>query len=221
MNDIAQTNLKEPAKVDWENYGKSKFQAPPPALDANFKPITYYGVATVKLDEPDTSFDSGPYLQYLLDPIKIVQSGTADGYEVRFTQISVRPYTIVNDKGERVPKKGNPNKLADFLRSTGATGTPQLNSEYAAAVKMVNGKPFPFTVDWVAKNKDTGEKVEGYLAFPENPEFPGTRKAILKKGDVYNVLDKKGNIISTKVVQSEILFANARLRWFGDPKKGK
>lgn len=213
-NDMAQTNLQEPAKVDWDNYNSgSKYQAPPPALGPDGKAITYYGVAAeVKEDQPDKGF-----LQFILDPIKIVRSGSHDGYAIRFTRASVRPFTKKNkETGEEEAVKGNPNKLANFLRAVGLQVKPQTNADYRASVKAAAGRTFPFTVDWEAYNKDTGERVRGYLSFPEDPERPGQRKSILKAGDVITERDNKGNITGTRQVTSEVLFANARLRYFQD-----
>lgn len=204
---IAQQNLKEPEQVDWNNYNSgSTYQPPPPALGADGKAITYYGVAEVQAADPDDG-----YLNFLLEPIKIVKSGSADGQLIRFTRASTKPF-----QKNGTPIKGNPNKLANFLRSCGLQAKPQTNSEYVASVKATAGKTFPFTIDWEAYNKDTGERVKGFLNFPEDPDRPGQRKSILKAGDVVTERDSKGNITGTKTVQSEVLFANARLRYFQD-----
>lgn len=204
--DTAQINLKEPEQCDWDSLGKSGYMPPPPALDANGKAITYFGVSEAKETDPDEG-----YLQFLLDPIKIIRSGSADGYTIRFTRISTKPFTK-NDQ----PIKGNPNKVANFLRSAGLQAKPQTNSEYRASVQAVKTKPVAFTVDWSAYNKDTGEKVNGYLSFPDDPERPGQKKAILKAGDVVTERDNKGNVTGTRTITSEVLFANARLRYFQD-----
>lgn len=220
MSDIGQMNLKEPEPVNWEEYNSgSRFQAPPPALGPDGKPITYYGVvADAKEDTPDEG-----YLNYILDPIKIVQAGTDNGYTLRFTRASVKPFTKKGPDGEPIAIKGNPNKLANLLRAAGLAVKPQTNADYRAAVKAVVAakKPVMFTIDWEAYNKDTGERVKGYLAFPDDPQRPGQKKAVLKAGDVINEVDSKGNIIGTKTVTSEVLFANARLRYFQDatPKR--
>lgn len=212
MNDIAQTGLREPEQVDWENLGKSSSYAPPPpALDAAGKPITYYGSTTPVATDPTRD----GYLQLLLDPVKIVRSGAADGYQIRFTRVSTAPFL---KNGE--PMKGNPNKLAQFIKACGVTAKPQSNSEYLAAAKAVAGKVFGFTVDWEAYNKETGETVKGYANFPDDPERPGLKKSILKQGDLIVERDNKGNVTGTRQVQSEVLFANARLRFFQDPTRG-
>jgi hypothetical protein len=215
--DIAQQNLKEPEKLDWESaFSSSKYQVPPPALGPDGKPIVYYGtVADLKEVEADQGF-----LNFQID-LSIVRSGSADGRRVR-AWISTRPFTKKDpETGEQKPLKGNPNKLATFLRSAGLQAKPQTNNEYRASVRAVNGKAIPFTIDWEARNKDTQETVRGYNAFPDDPERPGQKKAILKSGDVYNELDSKGNVIGQKVVQSEILFANPRLKYFQDSTKGQ
>ncbi len=205
--DIAQQNLREPEQVDWDSLGKSGYMAPPPALDGAGNPIVYMGtVEGLKESDPDDG-----YLAYLLDPIKI-KGSAAEGYTIRFTRASARPFTKVDG----TPVKGNPNKLAQFLRAGGLQAKPQTNAEYRASVNAVKAKPISFTLDWQAYNKDTGEKVNGFLAFPMDPERPGQRKSILKAGDVVNELDSKGNITGTRTVQSEVLFANARIKYFRD-----
>lgn len=211
MNDLAQVGLREPEQVDWDSLGKgSTYTPPPPALDANGKAIVYYGIAEVQDSEPTKD----GYLQVLLDPIKITRSGAADGYQIRFTRVSTQPFTK-----NGLPMKGNPNSFANFLRACQVAAKPQTNSDYLAAAKVTKGKVFPFTIKWEAYNKETGETVRGYENFPDDPERPGLKKSILKQGDVITERDAKGNVIGTKTVQSEILFANARLKFFQDPTR--
>ncbi len=211
MNDIAQTGLKEPEKLDWDSaFSGSKYQAPAPAFGPDGKPIVYYGqVATATQTEADQG-----YLNYQID-LKLVRAGEYDGRPLR-TWASTRPFAKKNADGVLEPIKGNPNALAKFLRGAGLQAKPQSNSEYIASVKAVNGKAIPFTIDWEAKNKDTGEVVRGYLNFPEDPDRPGQRKSILKAGDTVTERDSKGNIIGTRTVESEVLFANMRLKYFQD-----
>lgn len=214
-NDVAQTNLKEPEKTDWDNYnsGGSKWAPPPPPVGSDGKPIVYYGVVE---SATETEADEG-YLNYLLDPIKIIRSGAADGQIIRFTRASVKPFMKRDKDGVLQPMKGNPTKIGNFLRSVGLKVTPQTNADYRMAIRTAVGKAFPFVGDWEAYNKDTQETVRGYAAFPDDPERPGQKKAILRAGDVINELDSKGNIIGTRRVQSDVLFANFRLRYFRDP----
>jgi hypothetical protein len=217
MNDIAQFNLAEPPKVDWDNYGKSGFQVPPDALDPAGKPIVYYGtIGKATETDPDEGLEGEPLLNFLLDPIVLEDSG----YVIRFTRASVRPYSLAGEDGKRVAKKGNPNKLADALRSTGLQAKPQGNDQYKAAVQQVVSlkKKVGFTINWEAYNKETGESIKGFQAFPVDPTT-GHRKAILKAGDFYNVVDQKGNPTGQQAqVKSEVLFANAKVAYFKDPK---
>ncbi len=211
MNDIAQVNLREPEQTDWDLLASgSSYVAPPPPLDANGAPIIYYGVTEASETDPDAG-----YLNFLLDPIKLVRAGSYDGYILRFTRASTKPF-MKNDQ----PIKGNPNKLANFLRATGLQARPQTNADYRAAVAATKGRPFPFVGDWEAYNKDTRESIKGYLSFPLDPERPGQRKTILKAGDLYQEVDNKGNILGSKRVESEVLFANFRLKFFKDPTRG-
>lgn len=216
--DTAGINLKEPDQIDWANYNPGgKYQAPPPAVGVDGKPAVYYGTAPQFKTGPDGRLlneevtDEG-LLQVIIDPIKITKSGSADGYEIRFTRASVRQFTGKDGK----PK--NASMLGNYLRAAGVTAKPQKNQEYRSAVVMTSGKIFPFTVDWFAKNKETGEVVRGYNNFPVDPAT-GQRKAILKAGDTYTVTDKTGSVIETKTVQSDVLFANAQLKYFIDPNR--
>jgi hypothetical protein len=219
-NDIAQLNLAEPGQTDWDNYGKSGWIAPPPAKDAAGNFIVYTGVAKkIEVEEqyPDRDDKEQTYLTVRLDDFQIADPGKYQGYEIKFSKVSRRPYTYLKD-GERLPKKGNPSKLGDYLRAVGSAGKPQNNSEYLATAKAAAGRKFSFTIDWEARNKDTGEKVSGYNAFPDDPNNPGQKKAILKAGDIVNEVDAKGNPTGqVKTVTSDTLFANARLRFFVDP----
>lgn len=212
---IAQTDLREPERVDWD-LKPSSYAPPPVAVDGNGKPITYYGTVGEAKEDGD---DNG-YLQFMLDPIKEKVSGTI----LRFTRASTKPFTRKNrETGEVEPMKGNPNRLSNFLKAVGLAAKPQTNAEYRAAVKAAIGRTFGFTIDWEAYNKDTGERVKGYLSFPDDPERPGMKKSILRAGDVVTERDNKGNITGTRTIQSEILFANPRLKYFQDatPKVGR
>jgi hypothetical protein len=215
MTDIGQQNLREPEQLDWDTaFSSSKYQAPPPAEGPDGRSITYYGTLA---EAKEVEGDEG-YLNYQVD-LNIVKSGSHDGQRVR-TWASTRPFQRRNrETGALEPVKGNPNKLANLLRAAGVAARPQTNAEYRASVRAVNGKAIPFTIDWEAKNRETGETIKGYKSFPDDPERPGQRKSILRAGDVYNEVDSKGNIIGTKTVTSEILFANPRLRYFQDTPK--
>lgn len=211
MNDIAQVNLKEPAQVDWDALSGSKWQAPPPAFGPDGKAIVYYGTTVPVEDKPDED-----NLNFLLDPIKLVKAGAYDGYQIRFVRASTK---VITDFNTKLPKKGNPNKLAQYLRAAGVQVKPQTNADYRAAVKTTANKPFAFTIDWEAYNKDNQESVKGFFNFPLDSN--GQRKSILHKGDVIALTDNKGVPNGqTYTVVSDVLFANARLKYFRDPSKG-
>jgi hypothetical protein len=219
-SDISQLNFTEPGQTDWDNYGKSGWQAPPPAKGPDGKYITYTGVAkSIGVEEayPEKDDTGQQYLTLQLNDLIIADSGKYQGYELKFTKAGRKPYTVVLN-GERVPKKGNPSRLGDYLRAAGLAAKPQTNAEYLAAGKQAAGRKFAFTIEWEAKNKDTGEQIKGYDAFPDDPDYPGQKKAILKEGDFYNEVEN-GKVIGVKKVQSTVLFANARLRFFVDQGK--
>lgn len=200
MADVNGKNLAEPTQVDWDKVGGGSFTPPPAAKDASGNYIKYFGKLPLNITE---DVDNDQYRTYTLDPIKIVQSGEADGYELRFSRTSLKPF-----------KNGN-NSTAILIKAAGISAKPQKTAEYDSVIKQVKGKVVPLTLDWVARNKDTGEQVRGYENFPDDPTRPGKKKAILKAGDTYK--DADGN---EQVVQSEVLFANAQLRFFEIPKKG-
>lgn len=212
MTDISQQNLKEPEQTDWDTaYQTSKYQPPPPAVGADGKPIVYFAkVAEIKKADPDQG-----YLNYTID-FALTRAGEHDGARVR-AWASTRPFMKRGEDGTLVPVKGNPNSLGKFLKASGLSTKPQTNADYQAAVGQVNGRILGFTTDWSAYNKDTGEKVNGYNAFPDDPERPGQKKSILRAGDTVNELDSKGNIIGSRPVISDVLFANARVKYFQDP----
>lgn len=221
--DISQQNLREPEQVDWNNYnvGQSNYIPPPPCVGADGKGLIYYGIVKGVEFRPNqfaVDEEGNPYLNVVLDPIELVNAGKWDGYTIRFTEASVKPYT---DK-QGTPRKGNPNKLADFIRSAGAQFKPQSNADYKAAIEAIvnQKKRFAFTLDWEARNKETGEKIKGYANFPDDPSNPGQKLSVLKQGTAYFLKDAKGNLIEPKVVTSEVLFANAKLRYFIDPTRG-
>lgn len=227
MSDVSGMNLREPEQMAWDNYqsGGSKYVRPPAAatVDAagNATPIVYYGQAPSNFNYKDflgvTNESEGPgYRSFLIDPIKIVKSGPgADGYELRFTRVSTKKF-VSRKTGEPT----DASSVGNYLRACGVLAKPQKNAEYEAAVKSTAGKVFPITIDWFAKSKDTGEVIRGYNAFPDDPDRPGQRMAILKQGELYHVLDEKGQRTGqTQPVQSEVLFANAQVRYFRDQRK--
>lgn len=213
--DTAQLNLNEPAQCDWDTaYSGSKYVAPPPALGPDGKPIHYQGaLKAATLTDPDDGF-----LNYMID-LEINAPGQSyNGARAR-VWASTRPFTKDDGSGTRVAVKGNPNKLGSILRSAGLQAKPQTNADYQASIRAVlaQKKLVTFTLDWEAKNKDTGEVVKGFNAFPVDPAT-GNRKPILKAGDTVNILSAKGEVIGTSTVKSEVLFANPRVKYFQDAK---
>lgn len=223
VDNISQQNLVEPSQVDWDAVGAtSKYMAPPEALGPDGKPIVFYGqVADLKQSDPDTyGPDKKPYLNFQID-LKLTKAGSYDGLKIRTWQ-STRPFMRKNrETGDLEPVKGNPNGLAQFLKASGLQSKPQTNEEYKAAVSRVNGRLIPFTIDWEARSKDGSETVRGFNSFPIDPTT-GRRKTILKAGDVIPVVDNKGVPTGeTRTIQSEVLFANARIKYFQDQNRGK
>lgn len=204
--DTAGLGLKEPSQIDWDNYNPGgKYQAPPPAVGADGKNIVYTGQLPTTITQEQ---DRDGYRQYVLDPIKLVKNGNgADGVTIRFTRASVKPF-------EKDGKVQNASPAGNVLRSAGVAAKPQKTAEYDAAMNAAKGRVVQFTIDWEARDKDTGETVRGYMNFPEDPDRPGQRKAILHAGDEYK--DKEG---VTQTVKAEVLFANARVRYFVDARK--
>lgn len=213
MTDIGQQNLREPEKVDWDTaFSGSKYVAPPPAIGPDGKPIVYQAKVVDAVESPGKGLDA-EHLNYQID-LKLVGNGV-EGTPLR-TWASVRTFQKRQPDGSFVNVKGNPNALAKFLRSVGLQSKPVTNSDYRAAVKPSIGKTLSVTIDWEASNRDTGEVIKGFLNFPEDPERPGQRKSILKRGDMYVERDRQGNIIAEKTVMSEVLFANPRIKYFQD-----
>lgn len=220
MSDTATTQLREPEQMDWNNYHTgSTYQAPPPALGPDGKAIIYHGQLPASY-EAGVSDDG--LKTFLWDNIKCVRSGNgADGYTFRFTRVSVKKF-VKNGKTLNASTAGN------LIKSAGIQAKPQTNAEYEQAMKQAANKLVHFTIDWEAKGKDTGEKIKGYLAFPPlDPMNPsGPRQSILRQGDYYFVLDDKGQLqpdgtggYQRAQVKSEIIFANARVRFFQDPNR--
>jgi hypothetical protein len=198
MADIATLNLKEPEQLNWDAEDR-KYIPPPPALDANGQAIVYQAQIASTAGQPQSlSADQEGNLRVAFGPLKLVKNGNgADGYEIRFYDASTKKF--------RSRKTGDPiemSSISKVLRAAGVTAKPQKNAEYVAAARQAAGRVVPLTIDWSAKNRDTGEEIKGYNNFPLDPERPGTRKAILRQGDV---------LPDGRVVASEVLFANARV----------
>jgi len=201
-------NLREPDQIKWDGYASgSTWMAPPPALGPDGKPIVYFGQVPQLKDENFGATDEG-YRSYDIDPITLVRAGEGvNGYQIRFTRVNTKKF-------EKNGKQVEASSVGNFLRACGITAKPQKNAEYDAAMKASQGKTPGFTLEWEARSKDTGEKIKGYVNFPDDPERPGQKKAILKTGDVY-----KDDTGALQTVKAEVLFANARVRYFKDPNR--
>jgi hypothetical protein len=211
MTDMGQQNLREPERVDWDTaFSGSKYTPPPVAIGPDGKYIAYQAKVVEIKESPGQGLDQG-YLNYEIN-LKLVGNGV-DGTSIK-TWASTRTFTKRQPDGSFVNVKGNPNQLAKFLRSCGLQGKPVTNADYQQAVKQVANKTVSISIDWEARNKETGEMVTGYNLFPEDLERPGTRKSILKRGDI---------LTDERVVASEVLFANARVKYFNDatPRVGR
>jgi hypothetical protein len=213
-------NIKEPEQMDWDNYNPgSNYQAPPPALDDNGDPIIYF--ATVPTEIPSTVNGKADttkegYAQWQLDPLVLVDSSLPaltpkiKGYKVRFASVNTKKFL-------RDGKPTNASSIGNFLRSAKVSAKPQTNQQYEQAMTVAKGRTVSVVLDWTARNKDTNEEIRGYKNFPLlDPSLGpnGPRKAILKRGDTYTAPDG-----STMTVQSEVLFANARVRYYTDSNK--
>lgn len=212
MPNIAGTNLKEPDFLNWDGYdvGVSTYRRPPEPVGPDGKFVTFYAQVPKEITMDET--DDG-YRRYVMDFV-LVKSGSADGIKFR-DWLDVRKFPGRDGKVKEASSVGN------FLRAAGLTSKPQKNVEYDAAVNLTRGRVVPLTIDWRARSTETGEEIYGYSNFPDDPERPGKKKAILRAGDIYTVRDKTGAVIETKVVKAEVLFANARRRYFIDPARRK
>lgn len=208
MTDMSGTQLTEPNQIDWDNFNPqsgTKYQAPPDALDASGKSITYFAQLPSDLGDVKRLKATQEGLRnYDLGPLTLVKNNSAaDGYSIRFYSASVKSFT------SRTGEPLNVNAIGKVLKAAGVGMKPQKTVEYDAAVKLASGRVIPVTLDWEARNRDTGEEVKGFENFPVDATT-GKRKAILKAGDI---------LPDGRVVQSDVLFANARVRYVQDPNR--
>ncbi len=191
--------LREPEKIDWDNHNpQSSWTPPPPAKGADGQYIVYTAKLPRDLGRAEKMgvTDEG-YRSFEFGPIQLVLPGGKTA-EIRFLTQSVRKYK--KKDGTELEVSG----VSKILRGAGFAGKPQTNTEYEAAVRSIAGRNIQVTIEWKARNKDTGEEVKGYDSFPLDDERPGQRKAILRKGD---------KLADGTIVTSEVLFANPVVRY--------
>lgn len=193
-------NLREPDKMDWENHNpQSAWAPPPPAKDASGQAIVYTAKLAKDIGKAEKLgvTDEG-YRNFEFGPLELQVPG-GKTQVIRFFTQSVRKF-----KKKGTDEELNVSGVSKILRNAGFAGKPQTNAEYEAAVRSVAGRNIKVSIDWRAKDKDTGEEIVGYDNFPDDPARPGQKKAILKKGDL---------LPDGSVVKAEVLFANARVRY--------
>lgn len=160
MADVAQMNLTPFDILDFDSYeeggGSGKSYAPPAEG-------RYTGRVVIKDDGTDTISETNSfgrtaegYLKLRLDPIEILEA-SANGYQVRFTNLSSKKYA-----------KRNGSQVYDFLRACGIDARPKNEAELRAALKQASGRPFQFQLIWEAYNKDTQESTSGVENFPKD-----------------------------------------------------
>lgn len=198
---IAGLNLKQPAAIDWSNFHTgSKYQVPPPAKTDKGQYVTYQAKLgpTVGQDATLDADDDGNLV------VKAGPVTLAGGYVVTFYDVSTRQFT--NKKtGEPI----NANSLGKLFKACGVQGKPQTNNEYIQFAKACANKNLSVCIDWRAKNKDTGEEIKGYENFPDDPKRPGEKMAVIPAGT---------QLPDGRVTTSEVLFANAVIKFVNLPK---
>lgn len=212
---VSGTKLNQPNPANWDKHNETKkvWQAPPVPLDAQGNRIIFTGTMPPKEGIIFGETQSN-YRNYRITPIT-VEKPTGAGYQILNTFVNLVPWT---GKGEGM--SGGSVFVAAVL---GPNVRPVTNDDYDKALLLAARRPVQFTATWEARNRDTGEEVKGYLAFPEELDAEGKptgkRKAILKQGDEYYILDKRGNRIGTERVRAEALFANLVVDRFVSSKK--
>lgn len=200
MSTNATTQLREPDQIDWEKHNsQSTYVPPPPAKDAsgnyiiyqaklpaNMREKTRYGVT----DEGLRSYELGPLTLTL-------PNGKAT--EIRFYTVNVRQF-----KNRKTGEPINMSSASKVLKAAGVAQKPNSNKDYDLAFASIGGRNIPITIEWKARNKDTGEVIDGYDNFPDDPERPGQKLAVVKAGTT---------LPDGTVTQAEVLFANAKVRF--------
>jgi len=208
MNAEIQTHmetLQQPEKIDWNNHhAGSSYQRPPEAQE-NGQDIVYKAVLPKDLASPARLKVTNEGLRaFEFGPVQL-QLGAGRVAEIKYFTQSVKKFT-----NRTTGKVLEVNGVSKLLRAAGFAGKPNTNAEYEAAVKAIAGRPISLIIDWRAYNKDTSEEVRGYANFPDDPERPGKKMAVLKQGTL---------LPNGDTVKSEILFANAQVRYVQDRQR--
>lgn len=163
IQDAAMLELNEPEQIDYENYdegGPKSFSPPAEGIYVGKVPVIRDN-GTLIIDETNSfgKTQKGD-LKVSVDPIEIVAPGKPEnGYKVRFTEFSAKKY---------VNRMASP--MVDFLRACGSPARPKNNAELRAALKMVSGKTFKFSLQWEARDKGAGTRVQGAENFPKGTD---------------------------------------------------
>ncbi len=154
-------SLKNPDPIDWSTYkaptGEGTWVKPPIPEDKEGKKVIFEGILP-----PGFTYDSKDgNLIVKVDPITLKGSP----YQLRFTSISGKAFQ--SSYGD----KAMVSFLANFVRSVDKTVRPQTAQDYIKAIEGFARRPFKFTADWEAYDKDTQTTVaKGYKNFPLDPK---------------------------------------------------
>lgn len=183
MSDAIQDNLAVP-DIDWDHYDTGgKRTAPPQATGPDGKYLTYYVQVQPNFPpegDPNEkqTFDKTQqgFLKVTLDPLTFVNSGAADGAQIRFQSLSAKQYT------ER--KTGKPidaSQLGNYLIA--AKTRPQANTVEAvkSAVRQTAGAIVPVFIEWEVYDKQTRQTVKAKYADFEGEL--GSKVPIVKTDD--------------------------------------
>jgi hypothetical protein len=158
-------SLKNPDPIDWSTYKAPQesggWVKPPAPKNAEGKFVTFEGVlpAGFVYDSKDGN------LIVKIDPIVLKGSD----YKIRFTSISAKQFDSQFGNGKV-------SFLANFVKSVDKNARPQTAQEYIKVIDTFARRPFKFTADWEAYDKESGTTVaKGYGNFPEDPNKPGER----------------------------------------------
>jgi hypothetical protein len=153
-NDILQ-KLQNPEPIDWSTYkapGESSYVRPPVPVDKEGKRLTFEGILP-----PVFTYEANPAGELVVSADPIVLKGS--DYKIRFTKISGKQF--VRDNGAKS------SFLANFVKAVSKDARPQTWQDYMRLIDTFGRRPFKFTADWEAYDKETQTTVaKGYKNFP-------------------------------------------------------